>query len=79
MEDVNKLTTDDPIKLVIANKSDLNNNQVFDTDIKVNNKLYNNQNFTTQTGIEVIKASAKNSIGITETFEKLTTLLIEKK
>jgi len=42
MEDVNKLTTDDPIKLVIANKSDLNNNQVFDTDIKVNNKLYNN-------------------------------------
>jgi len=36
MEDVNKLTTDDPIKLVIANKSDLSDSrQVFENDIKV--------------------------------------------
>ena len=36
MDDVNKLTTDDPIKLVIANKSDLvENRQVFENDIKV--------------------------------------------
>jgi len=36
MEDVNKLTTDDPIKLVIANKSDLSDSRlVFENDIKV--------------------------------------------
>jgi len=71
MDDVNKLTTDDPIKLAIANKSDLDDKkQVFDNDMK---------NFTGQTGIEVITASAKNSIGITDAFEKMTKLLTDKR
>lgn len=40
MDDVKKLTTDDPIKLVIANKNDLVDKiQVFDNDMKVSTFL----------------------------------------
>ena len=35
LEDVNKLTTDDPIKLVIANKNDLDEEKITEDDLRV--------------------------------------------
>lgn len=35
LEDVNKLTTDDPIKLVIANKNDLDEEKISEDEIRV--------------------------------------------
>lgn len=36
LDDVNRLTTDDPIKLVVANKNDLNENKITQEEMKVN-------------------------------------------
>jgi hypothetical protein len=63
------LTTDNPVKLVIANKSDLENKSVNQDDIR---------SFTKKTGIEVIETSAKMSLQVSSAFEILTKKLIEK-
>ena len=71
MDDINKYTDDNPIKLVVGNKSDLiDQRQVSQVDI---NK------FKQQTGIPVIEASAKNSDKIHEVMETITRMLISKK
>ena len=71
MEDINKYTDDNPIKLVVGNKSDLSNErQVNQIDIN---------NFKQQTGIDVIEASAKSSDKIYEVMETITRMLINKK
>ncbi len=71
MDDINKYTDDNPIKLVVGNKSDLSKNrQVTQVDIN---------NFKQQTGIDVIEASAKSSDKIYEVMETMTRMLISKK
>ena len=71
MDDINKYTDDNPIKLVVGNKSDLaKDRQVSQADIN---------NFKQQTGIDVIEASAKNSDKIYEVMETITRMLISKK
>ena len=71
MDDINKYTDDNPIKLVVGNKSDLSDQrQVSQVDI---NK------FKQQTGIPVMEASAKNSDKIHEVMETITRMLIAKK
>ena len=71
MDDINKYTDDNPIKLVVGNKSDLSDQrQVSQLDI---NK------FKQQTGIPVMEASAKNSFKINEVMETITRMLISKK
>ena len=71
MDDINKYTDDNPIKLVVGNKSDLSSErQVSQADIN---------NFKQQTGIDVIEASAKNSDKIYEVMETMTRMLISKK
>ena len=71
MDDINKFTDDNPVKLVVGNKSDLaKDRQVSQVDIN---------NFKQQTGIEVIEASAKNSDKIYEVMETMTRMLISKK
>ena len=71
MDDINKYTDDNPIKLVVGNKSDLSKErQVTQVDIN---------NFRQQTGIDVIEASAKNSDKIYEVMETITRMLISKK
>ena len=71
MDDINKYTDDNPIKLVVGNKSDLSDQrQVSQLDI---NK------FKQQTGIPVMEASAKNSYKINEVMETITRMLISKK
>jgi Fe2+ transport system protein B len=71
MDDINKYTDDNPIKLVVGNKSDLSDQrQVSQVDI---NK------FKQQTGIPVMEASAKNSFKITEVMETIARMLISKK
>ena len=71
MDDINKYTDNNPIKLVVGNKSDLSDQrQVSQLDI---NK------FKQQTGIPVMEASAKNSYKINEVMETITRMLISKK
>ena len=71
MDDINKYTDDNPIKLVVGNKSDLSDQrQVSQVDI---NK------FKQQTGIPVMEASAKSSYKINEVMETITRMLISKK
>ena len=71
MDDINKYTDDNPIKLVVGNKSDLSDQrQVSQVDIN---------RFKQQTGIPVMEASAKNSFKITEVMETITRMLISKK
>ena len=71
MDDINKYTDDNPIKLVVGNKSDLSDQrQVSQVDI---NK------FKQQTGIPVMEASAKSSFKINEVMETITRMLISKK
>ena len=71
MDDINKYTDDNPIKLIVGNKSDLSKNrQVTQVDIN---------NFKQQTGIDVIEASAKSSDKIYEVMETMTRMLISKK
>ena len=71
MDDINKYTDDNPIKLVVGNKNDLSDQrQVSQVDI---NK------FKQQTGIPVMEASAKNSYKINEVMETITRMLISKK
>ena len=70
MEDINKFTDNNPIKLIVENKCDLvNERQVTEEDKKLLKK---------QTGIDIIETSAKNSFKITETMEMITKKLIEK-
>ncbi len=69
LDDVNKLTTDDPIKLVIANKDDLEEKKITKEEMKI---------FTNKYGIEIIKTSAKDSFQIHEAFEMITKLLIKR-
>ena len=70
MEDINKFTDNNPIKLIVGNKCDLvNEKQVTEEDKKLLKK---------QTGFDIIETSAKNSFKITETMEMITKKLIEK-
>jgi GTPase SAR1 family protein len=69
--DINKYTDDNPVKLVVGNKSDL-------SDQRHVSQVYIN-NFKQQTRISVMKASAKNSFKIIEIMETITRLLIHKK
>ena len=71
MDDINKYTDDDPVKLVVGNKSDLSKERQV-TQIDINN-------FKQQTGIDVIEASAKNSDKIYDVMETITRMLIKQK
>jgi GTPase SAR1 family protein len=70
IEDVNKLTTDNPIKLVLANKSDLEDRAVSKSEI---------DEFSRKTGIEVIECSAKNSYHINYAFETMSNILLKRR
>ena len=70
LEDINKFTDNNPIKLIVGNKCDLvNEKQVTEEDKQMLKK---------QTGIDIIETSAKNSFKITEAMEMITKKLIEK-
>ena len=70
LEDINKYTDNNPIKLIVGNKCDLTSEkQVTEEDKKALKK---------QTGIDIIETSAKNSFKITEAMEMITKKLIEK-
>ncbi len=70
MEDINKFTDNNPIKLIVGNKCDLSNEkQVTEEDKKLLKK---------QTGIDIIETSAKNSFKITEAMEMITKKLMTK-
>ena len=58
IEDINKYTDDNPVKLIIGNKCDLSKEKVItDAEMKAMEQ---------QTGLEIIETSAKNSIKINE-------------
>ena len=70
LDDVVKYTDDDPYKIIIGNKCDLESNrQVTANDIK---------SFHDSTGIEIVEASAKMSIKINDIMEIITRKLIER-
>ena len=70
LEDINKFTDNNPIKLIVGNKCDLSNEkQVTEEDKKLLKK---------QTGIDIIETSAKNSFKITEAMEMITKKLMTK-
>ena len=70
LEDINKYTDNNPIKLIVGNKCDLvNEKQVTEED---------KQTLKKQTGIDIIETSAKNSFKITEVMETITKKLIER-
>ena len=71
LDDILKYTTDEPIKLVIGNKDDLNEQKVIsDDDIR---------NFSNRSNIEIVKTSAKSSFQVNYAFEKLTQKLINSR
>ena len=71
LDDVNKYTDDNPLKIIVGNKIDLiKDKQINNNDMKT---------MTAQTGIEIIECSAKDSIKINELMEIMTKKLIEKK
>lgn len=70
MDDVAKYTDNNPYKIVIGNKCDLDSNrQVTENDIKA---------FYDTTGIEVVEVSAKMSIKVNDIMTIITKKLIEK-
>lgn len=70
MDDVAKYTDNNPYKIVIGNKCDLDSNrQVTENDIKA---------FYDTTGIEVVEVSAKMSIKVNDIMAIITKKLIEK-
>ena len=71
LDDVNKYTDDNPLKIIVGNKIDLiKDKQINNNDMKT---------MTAQTGIEIIECSAKDSIKINDLMEIMTKKLIEKK
>jgi len=77
-EDVDKLTTDNPYKIAIGNKCDLENKEITENDRKVIIFQFIKKSFSERTGIEVLEVSAKNSYQIEYVFEKMTRILIER-
>ncbi len=70
LDDASRITTDNPIRLIIGNKCDLDyKKEVFESDIK---------SFEEQTGIPIVQASAKESIKINEIMYNITKKLIER-
>lgn len=70
IEDINKYTDDNPVKLIIGNKCDLSKEKVItDAEMKAMEQ---------QTGLEIIETSAKNSIKINEAMEIIAGKMIEK-
>ena len=72
IEDISKYSTDEPVKIIFANKDD----------VKIEKKKVNNIDITElekKTGLEVIKTSAKTGEKVNYAFEKLTQkLLLER-
>lgn len=68
LEDVNKLTTDNPVKLILANKSDLEERSISKSEIS---------EFTNKTGIEIIECSALSSYHINYAFETISYKLLK--
>ena len=71
LDDINKYTDDNPIRLVVGNKSDLSDKRQV-SQVEINN-------FKQQTGINVIEASAKSSDKIYAVMETMTKMLISRK
>ena len=72
IEDIEKFSTDEPVKLIFANKDDVKEDKkvVSDNDINELEK---------KTGLEVIKTSAKTGEKVNYAFEKMTQkLLLER-
>ena len=64
LDDVNKYTDDNPLKIIVGNKIDLiKDKQINNNDMKT---------MTAQTGIEIIECSAKDSIKINDLMEIMT-------
>ena len=72
IDDISQYSTEDPIKIIFANKDDIKNDE----------KTVNNIDITElekKTGLEVIKTSAKTGDKVSFAFEKLTQkLLLER-
>ena len=72
IEDISKYSTDEPVKIIFANKDD----------VKIEKKKIDNIDITElekKTGLEVIKTSAKTGEKVNYAFEKLTQkLLLER-
>ena len=72
IEDISRYSTDEPVKIIIANKDDVTNDK----------KTVSNLDITElekKTGLEIIKTSAKTGDKVTYAFEKLTQkLLLER-
>ena len=67
---INKYTDNNPIKLIIGNKSDLVDKKQVSDEYKILLKK--------QTGIDIIEISAKNNCKIIEAMKLITEKLIEK-
>lgn len=62
---------DDPVKIVIGNKCDLNDKkQVYEEDMKALSEMYD---------VEVYEASAKEAIKVNDIMEMMTRKLMEKR
>lgn len=70
LNEVNTLTTDNPVKLIIANKSDLQEKAVSKSEM---------EEFSKKTGIQIVECSAKSSYHITYAFEEVSSKLIKRK
>ena len=72
LEEIEKYTNNDPIKLILANKEDVAQSLkvVSDDEMKALEK---------ETGIEIIKASAKSAFQVSYAFEKLTKRLMTER
>lgn len=69
LDDVERLTTDCPIKLIVANKADLKERVVSKEEVK---------EFSARSNIEVIEASAKDGFQVSYVFEYICGLLMNR-
>lgn len=78
MEEVDKYSGEDVVRLIVGNKSDLEKREVTQEDIEVRGRL-SPQKFEHETGLKVIEASAKTAFNVDEAFITITRSLIAKK
>ena len=72
IEDISRYSTDDPVKIILANKDDIKSDKKAVSDMDINE-------LEKKTGIEVIKTSAKTGEKVKYAFEKITQkLLLER-
>lgn len=69
INEVNSLTTDSPIKLIVANKCDVNERVISKSEL---------EQYSSKIGIQIIDCSAKSSYHIDYIFENISQSLIKR-